>query len=81
MRLKKLLPLATSLPLVTGCGSFPTATDAPKVAAAIGTIKPSRNDTCGTLRQIAAQTSRIETITQGKEVVIKAPACDEAKKG
>jgi hypothetical protein len=47
-----------------------------KVADAIGTITPSRNDTCGTLKQVAEQTSRIETIRQGKEVVFKAPDCE-----
>lgn len=53
-------------------------TDGKKLADAIGTIKPSRKDTCGTLKQIAEQTSRIETIKQGKEIVFKAPPCEPA---
>lgn len=68
------LPLL-SLLLVGGCSS-PSATDGKKLADAIGTIKPSRSDTCGTLKQIAEQTSKIETIKQGKEVVYKAPPCE-----
>ena len=70
------MPLA-SLLLVAGCGISPTGTDSKKVADAIGTIKPSRQDTCGTLKQIAEQTSKIETIKQGKEVVYKAPPCEK----
>lgn len=67
-----LLSLALGL---AGCASN-TVTDAAKVAESIGTIKPSRNDTCGTIKQIAEQTSKIETIKQGKEVVYKAPSCE-----
>ena len=73
--LRKLTALAVSLPLVTACSSI-TATDSKKVADAIGTIEPSRKDTCETLRQVAQQTSRIETIRQGKEVVIASPKCE-----
>jgi hypothetical protein len=73
--LKKLTVLAASLPLVAGCSSI-SATDSTKVAEAIGTIQPSRKDTCETLRQIAQQTSRIETIKQGKEVVFASPKCE-----
>jgi len=43
-----------------------------KVADAIGHIKPSRQDTCETQQQAAAQSSRIDTIKTGKEVVYKA---------
>jgi hypothetical protein len=68
--------LVLSLPLVAGCTGYPTGTDSKKVADAIGTIKPSRKDTCETLKQVAEQTSKIETIKQGKEVVYKAPACE-----
>lgn len=75
MRLEKLIPLVLSLPLAAGCSSV-TGTDAKKVADAIGTIQPSRQDTCETLRQIAQQTSRIETIKQGKEVVYASPKCE-----
>ena len=72
----KLSLLALSLVPVAGCSTFPTATDAKKVAEVIGTIKPSRSDTCETQRQVAEQSSRIETIKQGKEVVYKAPPCE-----
>lgn len=76
MQSVRLIPLAISLALVGGCSNSPTGTDAKKLADAIGTISPSRNDTCETLRQIAEQTSRIETIKQGKETVYKAPPCE-----
>ena len=72
---KKLTALVASLPLVTACSSI-SETNSAKVADAIGTIQPSRNDTCDTLRQIAQQTSRIETIKQGKEVVVASPKCE-----
>jgi hypothetical protein len=71
--------LVLSLPLVAGCTGYPTGTDSKKVADAIGTIKPSRKDTCETLKQVAEQTSKIETIKQGKEIVYKAPPCDQPK--
>jgi hypothetical protein len=67
--------LALSLVMVAGCETYPSGTNSKKIADAIGTITPSRNDTCGTLKQIAEQTSKIETIRQGKEVVYKAPDC------
>ena len=75
MRSAKRTPLLLSLLVVGGCSS-PSGTNSAKVADAIGTIKPSREDTCGTLKQIAEQTSKIETIRQGKEVVYKAPPCE-----
>ena len=81
MQSAKPILLALSLLPVAGCASWTTATDAAKVANAIGTIEPSRSDTCGTLKQVAEQTSRIKTIETGKEVVVKAPVCNEAKKG
>lgn len=71
--------LAISLALVAGCSSSPTGTDARKVADAIGTIKPSKRDTCETVRQVAEQTSRVETIKQGREVVYKAGPCEVDK--
>ena len=71
----KLLTLAVSLPLVlAGCASS-SAIDAAKVADTIGEIEPSRNDSCGTLKQIASQSSRIRTIKMGREIVVKAPDC------
>lgn len=75
MRLVRLTLLALSPALVAGCASYPSGINAKKVADAIGTITPSRKDTCETQRQIAEQSSRIETIRQGQEVVYKAPAC------
>lgn len=65
--------LAASLPLVAGCAT-PTIvpTDAAKVASAIGHVAPSKSDTCETQKALAAQSSRIDTIIQGKEVVYKA---------
>lgn len=44
-------------------------TEAAKTATAIGHVAPSRVDTCETQRALAAQSSRIETIKSGKEVV------------
>jgi hypothetical protein len=61
---------------LAGCSS-PIVTDAKTVAEGIGEIVPSRKDTCDTLRQIAAQSSRIRTISEGKEVVVKAPKCEQ----
>ncbi len=76
MSSKKLIPLAASLSLVLGaCSSNLGMIEAASVADTIGEIEPSRNDTCGTLKQIAAQSSRIRTIKEGREVVVKAPAC------
>lgn len=69
---------ALSLLAAAGCASPIIATDAAKVANAIGHIEPSKRDTCETQKQVAAQSSRIDTIKTGKEVVYKA-ACD--KKG
>lgn len=76
MQSLRLILLAISLGLAGGCASSPSGTDAKKVADAIGTISPSRKDTCETLKQIAEQSSRIDTIKQGKEVVYKAPPCE-----
>lgn len=76
MQCLKLGTLASAALMVAGCESLPTATNAAKVADAIGTITPSRSDTCETRRQIAAQSSRIDTIREGKTVVYKAPQCD-----
>ena len=77
---RKLPTLALSLPALTlaACSTPVTGTDAKKVAAAIGHIEPSKNDTCDTQKQIAEQSSKIDTIIKGKEVVYKA---DCAKKG
>ena len=58
--------------MVGGCAKEITATDAVKVAEGIGHNQPSRSDTCETQKAIAAQSSRIDTIIKGKEVVYKA---------
>jgi hypothetical protein len=43
-----------------------------KVAESIGHVAPSKADTCETQKALAAQSSRIDTIVSGKEVVYKA---------
>ncbi|MEW5705093.1 MAG: hypothetical protein AB1781_11000 [Pseudomonadota bacterium] len=75
----RLIALASVLSLATGCSTPITATDAGKVAVAIGHVPPSRRDTCETQKALAAQSSRIDTIVEGKEVVYKAPPCDTGK--
>ena len=74
---RKQLPLAVSLltlPLA-GCSTLISENripaDAKVTAEAIGHVRPSRRDTCETRQQIAAQSSRLDTIIQGKEVVYK----------
>lgn len=76
---RKLTLPAASLALLSlqGCSYPIIGTDSAKVASAIGHIEPSKKDTCETQKQIAAQSSRIDTIVQGKETVYKAPACDD----
>ncbi len=62
--------------MCAGC-STPTIglTSASKTAETIGHIKPSPKDTCETQRQVAAQSSRIDSIVKGAETVYKA-ACE-----
>lgn len=72
----KPLALAISLLPVAGCATQTTVIDAAKIANTIGHIEPSRKDTCETQKQVAEQSSRIETIKTGKEVVYKA-ACEK----
>lgn len=64
--------LVATAVIVGGCAKEITATDAVKVAEGIGHVAPSKSDTCETQRALAAQSSRIDTIVQGKEVVYKA---------
>jgi len=64
--------LVATAVMVGGCAKEITATDAVKVAEGIGHNQPSRSDTCETQKAIAAQSSRIDTIIKGKEVVYKA---------
>lgn len=74
------LLLGLGLPsVVTGCATSNIATDAATIASAIGKIEPSRRDTCETQRQIAEQSSRIDTIVEGKEVVYRADCKPGAK--
>lgn len=47
------------------------------MATAIGHVRPSKNDTCETQVQLAAQSSRLATFMTGKETVYKA-ACTAA---
>jgi len=77
--LPKAALLAISLcPVLAGCSSN-FVTDAKQVAEGIGEITPSRHDTCETKRQVAAQSSRIRTISEGREVVVAAPKCEPVK--
>lgn len=70
-----------SLSLVAaGCSTPTTVTEAASTARAIGHIKPSPADTCETQRQVAAQSSRIDTIIAGQEKVYQAKLCPEAQK-
>lgn len=74
------IALATSLLILSlaACGTPTTGSDSKKIAAAIGHVSPSKDDTCETQQQLAKQSSKIDTIIKGKEVVYKA---DCAKKG
>lgn len=64
---------------LAGCSTPTTVTEAGATARTIGHIKPSPRDTCETQRQVAAQSSRIDTIVAGKETVYRAKPCEEAK--
>lgn len=70
--------LLPSLALVAGCSTPITATEAKKTALAIGHVRPSRHDTCETQRAIAEQSSRIDTIANGKETVYRPAPCKAA---
>lgn len=65
--------------LASGCSSITTNIDSTKVAAVIGHIEPSKKDTCATQVQIAAQSSRIDTIIKGTETIYKAPCLVDKK--
>lgn len=71
---RKPLPLALSLLtlLLPACAS-PTIglTSAADTAKSIGHVRPSKADTCDTQEQIAAQSSRIDTLIEGTEKVYK----------
>ncbi len=73
---KLALPAASLLILpLAGCETPTIVTSAASTAESIGHISPSRKDTCETQRQIAAQSSRIDTIIKGKETVYKPAPC------
>lgn len=74
----KLLILACLAAALSGCSQTITVTEAGKVAESIGHVKPSKRDTCETQRQVAAQSSRIDTIIQGKETVYKPAPCKDS---
>ena len=69
---KLMLPAASLCLALAACGTPIIATDAAKVAEGIGHVQPSRADTCETQKALAAQSSRIDTIIKGQEVVYKA---------
>lgn len=58
--------------LLPACSTPNTVTEARKTAEAIGHVRPSRSDTCETQKQLAEQSSRIDTIITGAEKVYKA---------
>lgn len=58
--------------LLPACATPITETEAAKTASAIGHVRPSKADTCETQKQVAEQSSRIDTIITGKEAVYKA---------
>lgn len=84
-RLQPMRQTTVALLLLTslcGCslpeGSLsPTAID-PSILNHVPRIAPSRQDTCGTKRQIAKQESYIQTVQKGKEVVVVADCKDTA---
>lgn len=77
---RKLMRLAASLLILplAACETPTTGTDAKKVAEAIGHVRPSKRDTCETQAQIAAQSSRIDSIAANKEIVYKPEPCKPA---
>lgn len=76
---KLTLPVASLLMMpLQGCATQTTVTEARKTAEAIGHVKPSKADTCDTQRQVAAQSSKIDTLITGTETVYK-PDCKPAQ--
>ena len=58
--------------LLPARGTPTTVTEAAKTAQSIGHVRPSKSDTCETQKQLAEQSSRIDTIIAGQERVYKA---------
>lgn len=73
----KPIRLAASLLILplAACETPTTATDAKRIAESIGHVRPSKRDTCETQQQVAAQSSRIDSIVSNKEVVYKPEPC------
>lgn len=65
--------------LLPACGTQTTVTEAAKTAEAIGHVRPSKSDTCETQKQLAEQSSRIDTIIAGTEKVYKADCQNPVK--
>lgn len=76
-RQRPTLLAASLLTLALPACAIPTTglTDAKAVAETIGHVRPSKKDTCDTQQQIAAQSSRIDSIATNKEVVYKPEPC------
>ena len=70
-----LLAASLSTLLLGACSTLTTVTSAASTAESIGHVEPSKADTCETQRKLAAQSSRIDTIINGKEVVYKPSPC------
>lgn len=78
---RKLTQLVASLLILplAACETHTTGlTDAKRVAETIGHVRPSKRDTCETQAQIAAQSSRIDSIAANKEIVYKPEPCKPA---
>ncbi len=79
--LKLLVSLAGAI-VLGGCASgagLSSLTTAAETASSIGHIKPSKADTCETQKQVAAQSSKIDTIVTGKETVYKATCSEQSR--
>lgn len=74
-RALRLLLISLSVVGLAGCSTPTTVTEASSTARTIGHIKPSAEDTCETQRQVAAQSSRIDTIIAGDERVYRPKPC------
>jgi hypothetical protein len=61
--------------MLAACSTLTTVTSAAATAESIGHVEPSKQDTCETQKRLAAQSSRIDTIIKGKEVVYKPAPC------
>lgn len=82
LRPMRLLPSLAILGLA-GCSTPTIATggvsEAAKVAKSIGHVSPHVDDTCETQIQLAQQSSRIDTLIEGREKVYKPHPCGKPK--